>query len=651
MRNFFGKVGKFALIAAMVLTFSLSFSGCSYKGDAKQELKNLNITAVLSKNGDMKVQETWKVNLENRDKSYRNLYRTFELNSAMADGITDLAVYDNDHQVPYKYIGDIDPEGVDFVPDNSYYTHQVGRLWEFGWFMPPIDEGTRNFTISYTIKNIVAVHADTAVLYNFFIPKNFSIPIADMSCSIQFPSGGKQDDIRAWLHSTANGNLKIDSADKVSFTVKEIPAETSVELRLCTPPQLFSASTRVDSQVVLPQIKAEEQKWYDQYMAEKRRQYLIGILDAAGALILLIAGIAALVIVRRKNRRHTVEVPEYTRDIPTGNSPGGIANLFYFYSGGVTKAVEGRIFSATLLSLARKGYVSFEGTGDNFTVTLSGKAKKLPLTESEQVFFNMITTVASSFDNSFTMKQFKKFAESDYKYIDSNINSFLAITKRELTPRGYYETKPLYLTAIKAVGILCFIIAISVFSFSASIGSTLVYLPLSFLLTGVLLLIAGSAKQNLTEKGEYEYGVWHGLKKYMLEFSRMTEYGVPELALWEEYLVYATMMNISKRVCDQLKMVYPELNDETFLNTNYGGTYMYYMFGPHMGMGTFGDMGADFGSTLASTISDISSAATRLANPPPQSGGGGFGSGGGFGGGSFGGGGGGFGGGGGGGVR
>jgi hypothetical protein len=98
-------------------------------------------------------------------------------------------------------------------------------------------------------------------------------------------------------------------------------------------------------------------------------------------------------------------------------------------------------------------------------------------------------------------------------------------------------------------------------------------------------------------------------------------------------------------------MVYPQLNDSIYLDTGFGESYLHYMFLGHMGAGNFGGWGNDFGSTLASTISDVSTAATRLAHPPLQGGDGSFTGGGGFGGGSFGGGGGGFGGGGGGGVR
>lgn len=645
------------IAAAVLIVFLalLPLTGCSFNsfaGNSKQVMEKLGITAQLTENGDMKVKETWKVDLSDRNKPYRNMYRSFPIDTSKADGIADLAVYDEDSKTEYQYIGDVDPEGSDFIPDNTCYQHETANQTEIGWFMPAIDEGIRTFTVSYTVKNIVAVHQDTAVLYNFFVPDNFSLPIADMACTIQFPGGGNESAVHAWLHSTARGNLAINSANQISFFAQKIPAQTSVEVRLCMPPQLFPTAQRTDTRTVLPQIMQEEKKWADDYAAEQRRQYLLGIADIASAGLVLIAGIAVLIIVKRKNKRHIVEVPEYTREIPQGNSPGGIANLFYFYSGGVTQKEQGRIFSATLLSLARKGYVKFSGSGeDDFAVTMTGNTRNMPLTESEQLFLNMISTVAEHYNGSFTMNQFKKYADTGYKYIDSNINTFLASTKREIATRDYYETKPIYLSVIKALGFIAIFFAFTGFSFTSAIRSTLVYLPLSMIISGVLLIIAGSAKQKLSEKGEYDYGVWHGLKKYMLEFSRMNEYGVPQLELWEEYLVYATMMDISKRVCDQLKLVYPELNDETYLNTNFGGSYMYFMFGRHMGMGGYGFTGVDFGASLASTISDISSAATRLANPPPtNNGGGGFG-GGGFGGGSFGGGGGGFGGGGGGGVR
>ena len=60
-----------------------------------------------------------------------------------------------------------------------------------------------------------------------------------------------------------------------------------------------------------------------------------------------------------------------------------------------------------------------------------------------------------------------------------------------------------------------------------------------------------------------------GLKNYMADFSMLKERDIPDLVLWEKYLVYATAFGISDKVIKQLKVVYPQIQD---LDSN---TYMY----------------------------------------------------------------------------
>jgi uncharacterized membrane protein len=67
-----------------------------------------------------------------------------------------------------------------------------------------------------------------------------------------------------------------------------------------------------------------------------------------------------------------------------------------------------------------------------------------------------------------------------------------------------------------------------------------------------------------------------GLKRYMEDFSLIKEKEVPELILWEKYLVYATAFGISEKVLKQLKVVYPQMLDEGYMNSH-GYTYMYLM--------------------------------------------------------------------------
>lgn len=639
-------------LAAVLPLFLLS--GCSgYAGNSRQIMRKLDVSEQLSENGDLRVTEKWNIELRDRGKAYRNLYRSFPADENVE--VTDFSVRDDDRGVAYADAGDVDPLAVsgDELQDKSY-THGTADGTEIGWFMPAVDKGTRSFTISYTLKNMVAVYADTAVLYQKFLSEDFSLPVEAMTGTIRFADAGRMEDVHAWLHTTAKSGLTVDSAEKVSFQASEIPAGTQVEVRLCVPPALFPASSRVSGESVLSGIETQEQKWADDYEAELEKQFFIGIADAVGGALLLLASIFIFFLVKWKNRRHSVEVPEYTREIPQGNSPGGIANLFYFYSGGVQEKERGRVLSATLLSLARKGFVRISDDGGrDMVVTVTGNTKNEKLTDGEQKFYEMISTVAGDTDGSFTMKQFEKYAKKHCAYVDSRIESFFTASKREIAERGYYEYKPGYFGALKAVGTLLIVFAVFLFMLSSSRGgaSMLIYLPLSMIAGGILLVAAGSLRMKLSVRGEYDYGVWHGLQKFMLEFSRMKEYGVPQLELWEEYLVYATMMGISKEVCSQLKLAYPQLGDQTYLDMNFGGTWLYYMFMPRLYFGGFSGphTGFDFGAALGRTMGDIGSAATRLAHPPSDfngRSGGGFG-GGGFGGGGFSGGGGGFGGGGG----
>ena len=654
MRRFFHRVVCLVLLAA-VCAACISLSGCSnYAGNSKQIMDHMDIASTVEPNGDMKVTETWTVTLKDRGKPYSNLYRSFPMNgSTTVDDITDIAVYDKDQKQNYEFAGDIDPEDA-FVATGvmagKCYLHRSGDTAELGWFMPELDSGTRTFAVSYTLKNIIQVYHDTAVLYTKLLSEDFKLPVTSLTGTVRFPQGGSKDSLRAWLHTTANGGLTVDSADSIHFSVSDIPAGTLAEVRLCMTPQLFPDSKKVSSQSALPGIEKEEQKWAADYAAAQKLRFALGIIDAVGALLIFAAAIVALVVSRRKYRRHSVETPEYSRDIPPGNSPAGIAHLFYFY-GGIGEKEKNRMFSATLLSLARKGYVSFSGRENEIAVAILGDTKHMELTGSEQAFYRMISTVGEASGNSFTMQEFKHYAEKHYTYIDRTMEEFLGEAERETAGRGYVESRPLFLGALKAGGAGALILAIAVLAVSGSLGALMVYIPLALLIGGVILMIAGFAKMHLSEQGEREFGVWQGLKHYMLDFSRMKEYGVPELALWEEYLVYATMMGISKEVCKQLRMVYPELNRPEGLGDVYIGSYLPFMFGPHFYGGGFGSPNVDFGAALGSAIGNIGDAATRLAHPP-SNGGGGFGGtggfgGGGFGGGGFGGGGGGFGGGGG----
>jgi uncharacterized membrane protein YgcG len=170
----------------------------------------------------------------------------------------------------------------------------------------------------------------------------------------------------------------------------------------------------------------------------------------------------------------------------------------------------------------------------------------------------------------------------------------------------------------------------------------------------------------LTNKGQELAGQIIGLRNYLLDFSNFKDRGVPDLTLWDRYLVYATAFGISEKVAKQLALSAPQIQDPQWLYSNYTiypllfVSYHRWAWDLPNGSGgsstSFGPFNSNFGANsgignlgnqLQSNIHSIQSTVTHALNVPSDSSGsgssggsfsgGGFGgSGGGFGGGSFG---------------
>lgn len=640
----FKKVLSGAACLALLITM-LCLSGCekAYIGSSKQTLDKLNIQAQIMNNGDMKVIETWTVNLKDRGKAYHRIYKTFGVLPDGKAAVTDYSIYDEDNHIQYKNVkGYFDPTYSD--DENVCYLTTSSYEQELGLLMPNINEGVRTFTFRYTVKSQVSSYQDTSVFYYKFISTNFTIPITNMTCSIKLPDGAIKENLRAWLHCTSNSDLVIDSGNKISFTASEIPARTQVETRICMPTKLFSSSTAVSKENRLESIKSEEQQWASDWQAKRQRNYIFTLIDVVGGIALVLFGIILLIHNRRKFKRCKVDVPEYTHDIPPDNSPAGIANLFYYYDGGITSDNKGYVLSATFLELARKGYLKFNGQGKkDLTVLLTGKHTNgnwIDLSLCEHRLLGLIISVANNYNGSFTMRQFEEFAKANYQFTDDAINDFSAKSSQEISQKGYFKYGISSTYFGKSMGTFLIIAAISIFiiksaydsSHSSYMNPINYFILIGAFICGILMKICYRKRERpLTEIGERDYLIWHGLKKYMLEFSRLKEYDIPQLELWEEYLVYATMMGISKQVCKQLKLVYPEVCDQNYRDTHWdSSSYMFYMFKDFNS--TDGYSGHDLGTILSDHIFSINDEINTLINPPSSSddydsGGGGGGSG------------------------
>ncbi|MDD3947509.1 MAG: DUF2207 domain-containing protein [Clostridia bacterium] len=639
-----------AVIGLCLALCMISLTACNTdKGELW--LDAVKIEASLNENGNLNVSETWTAGF-NSSEGYRNLYKTLNLYDAEFETnsqIIDVSVYDNDNHVELER-ADIDTVGSYQLSNypNTFYAFPTGTSgYEIGVIMPSIHTGTRSYTFRYTLTDMVGAYSDTSVLYWKQFDEDFELFVSNYDCKIHLPNAASTEGTRAWFHTeAAQSNLEVQP-NMLLYTASEIQTGKWVETRVAMPNALFTQLTKQSNEPKLNALIAEEQAWADEWAAKQRKQKILYITGVVFACFLLVAASGVVVFLNLKNKRAKGDYPKYIRDIPKEWSAGELGHLFYYYqSGAEKKNLRGRLLSATILELARRNYIEIIPAADGdykIHVNAVSTAMAADLKPYESTLFRLLKRVEAWAQHEFTMDEFETYAKKNYSDIDSSINEFNVKSKDWFKRGNFVGNMSGILRGLSFAGIA--MAGLGALLFVNGNGS---FFTISMVISGVILLLGVPKLPKLNNKGEEEYFRSVALKQYMLDFSNLKEYDIPQLILWEEYLVYATMMNISKEVIKNLKLVYPEITKEMeqggvgYRPTgSYLFTYLWLSHRMRAGTPVF-----DLGSRIERSMTNIRNTAQALKHPTNR--GGGIG-GGGFGGGGFGGGGGGFGGGGGGG--
>ena len=227
------------LIIPIVVSLVIGFTGLTYAWGAKQIVNDQEIHASLLSNGDLRITETWEIRMKDRDRDYSNFYKY--LDKKGFSSITDLSVYDEDTGIEYTFVEDVNPN-YDNPGENTCYIYENGSSYEIGWYFPPLREGVRTITFSYTMTGIGAQWGDTAELYVGLVGKNGGFPIRYLHGelpkawkSFQSYKGGT---IIAFLDSLMNNVLYRDAYDCLSLHV-ETGLNAEVALQSYAPEELL----------------------------------------------------------------------------------------------------------------------------------------------------------------------------------------------------------------------------------------------------------------------------------------------------------------------------------------------------------------------------------------------------------------------------
>ncbi len=593
-----------------------------YAGDL--ELKNLSYNVTLNTDGSANVTETWDISIEDTN----TLFKTFEVDSTKYSGITNVSLVETTGGIR-KSFSRIHQEKYHVDKDCFYALKNSSGDFEIAWGVHEDNSyARRTFEMNYTIVDAIKNYADCSEFYWQFIGTDSAIPAKKITGTITLPTSVSNfDDFRVWAHGPLNGNINKVSNSKVSLEVKNLASHTMLEVRIVTPTNVFARNHNSSSQKKLSQILAQEQYWADE--ANKKREALAARQRSIIFFFVItnIVGIIVAIILIKKIKTYKLELQKapnfkptmpskYFRDIPNENSTPAQAAFLYYFKNSNFSMHASNVFSATMLDLCLKKYLSFEVFGEKkneIKITLNPNMDTSLLPKTELEIYEILEKVSSS--KEFTMKDFENYCKKHSSSFLSKYNNIEIYAKEESESQGNYDKN---------------VSKQSSSWLSKELGYTFLFLlSLPFMIVNVIpsiICIVYCSKisgryNTLTQKGVDEKEAWVGLKNYMKDFSMMKEKEVPELVLWEKYLVFATAFGIADTVLAQLKVIYPQISDVDYM-TSHGYTYLYLM--------NYGNFSHSFIHTINSSVTSTYSSVNYSSG---SGSGGGFSSGGGFGGG------------------
>lgn len=597
-------------------------------------LNKLNFDAKINYDGSMDVVETWDIDIEETN----TLYKTFKTDNTKYSGITNVQVSDvtNGTQKSFKEIDTL----MYHVTKNCYYgMKNDDGDFEIAWGVGLDDSSaTRKYQISYTVEDAISKYSDYAQLYWQFVGEDFEISSNKITGTITLPTDAKdKDEIKVWGHTEdLNGEIYAKGQNKIKFEVNNFRAGRYVEVRTLFPTDMIISSARGDEDIpILDEVVEEETIWANE--ANRRREMknfmnwtIVIVIDIVLIFLCLLFIKNMIKNIKRlkqlKKFRPTEDIL-YFREMPRENATPAEAIYMYKKIKSELQSNDlGKVFSATLLDLKLKKMIDFQVIKDQkakdvikIKVLDNATTGTLENKDEKAIFDFLLGVFTANGKEEITAKELQAYIKNHSSKIlalqsDIKDGTKAGLRKNNLMDKVEEEKYQ------KSTGALIGYIITS--AFSVMFGLPLIVLLniyvligiIPFILLSVINLILKSVELSrinvFTQEGVNESEKWKGLKKYMEEFSMLDKREIPEIEIWEKFLVYATVFGIADKVLKQLKIVYPDIENSMNINT-YSSMYLM--------------MNTDFSRSFTDSISSSMSSAYSSAS----GGGGGFSGGGG----------------------
>lgn len=472
--------------------------------------------------------------------------------------------------------------------------------------------GHSGYLLCYDLKNVAILHNDYGEVYWNFIGNEFLDTLNNVSIKVNLP--GIDNNLLVWAHGPLSGNVSRKTNNTNSYleaTISEVSAYQPIDIRMLFNKDLINLSNKKTNKQIYDEVIKEETKKAEE--ANKKRQISKIIYTVQLILFIIFLPISIVIVIYcyfKYDKEHKVMYNhEYQREFPDNNGPEYVDYLIH-------KSITDNAYQATILEIIRKRALKVEkdNTKKNNYILKNQEqfVEKLTL-EEKMVHMFLLNSVGNG--QEFSLEDLKKYPkkQTNAKAWIEHIEKWKKDVKTKATAQNNFEKSGAWKFAI-----VYLIYAILTFICCKSLS---IIIPIIIIVIGIIVFLYLCLIKKRTKEGALLYEQWMALKRFLEDFGRLNEKELPEIVLWERYLVYATVFGIADKVQQAMKIKI----DTYHMDTSYDPTFTSYLYY------------SNFNTVMAKSVARATQEShVTIANSTKSSGsgfGGGFSGGAGFGGG------------------
>jgi uncharacterized membrane protein YgcG len=497
------------LILCFVLLFALPFPAF-----AANQVNTMDIQAVIYEDGSMRITQSWEGRFEEGTESYIPMNALDYLTVSSLTVSDQNGIYETvpDWNLDWSFEEKARKCGINYTDSGYEICFGISRY------------GQNRYTITYKLDKVVGSYSDRDGVNFRFVNDGMNTTPTDVTVKIQLADGTRiTDEIADVWGFGFEGKVVFENGSIIARTDTPIYAKNHVTV-------LFSMDKGVLSPLrqesgSFEEVREKSFEGSDYYNIGSTGEEVSTFTALTVMLLYIGLPIGLIIWLRRikkksseKKRQRFAERFGYFRELPNDGRLSATYTLGRMFDvcedGAILATGMLRLIQLGCLSLVEKQEVGFMGKSkETVSLRLMGSNHD-KMNEYDEYLYTVLEGAAGS-DATLQARDLERFANQNDRLLRAYIQ------KHDSAGRDYLNQKH----CMKRLNI-------------------------------------PAKLTDLTPDGEQELGELMGLKRYLTDFSLVSERGVKEMPIWRELLTYAMLFGIADQVAEQMKELYPQISDQ-----------------------------------------------------------------------------------------